>query len=131
MRDARVLLGMTQHELASLATVSQASISRLERDPGSWTPLNTIERVRAALRRTLRPEERGHLRPDLREALFGDGAAMNAGATAPLPLVADTLLDALARIALRVDGRHRPAFLQVVEAAADAMERPALGRRAS
>jgi hypothetical protein len=58
-------------------------------------------------------------------------------APAPAPLVADTLLDELARIALRVDGRHRPAFLQVVEAAADAMERPAvapqslLGRRAS
>jgi hypothetical protein len=114
--------------------VSQASISRLEREPGSWTPLSTIERVRAALRHTLGPEERRRLRPDVRDVLFGEGGPVDAGdreATAPIPLVADTLLDALARIALRVDGRHRPAFLQVVEAAADAMERPALGRRAS
>jgi hypothetical protein len=51
--------------------------------------------------------------------------------TMPTPLVADTLVDALVRIALRVDHRRRPAFLGVVEAAAEAMERPMLRAVAS
>jgi transcriptional regulator with XRE-family HTH domain len=121
------LLGLTQYELAAMAQVSQPAISRLEREANAWTPLATVERVRAALDRAL-GANRARLGPRAVHML-GVGHEMppatgTVHAATPEPLVADTLVDALVRIALRVDRRQRPAFLGVVEAAAEAMERP-------
>jgi DNA-binding XRE family transcriptional regulator len=126
VRRVRLFLGLTQQQLAEIAGVSQGSISRVERLAAAATPLLTVVRVQTALRTALAGVDPGLLSPDLRRFIEGQPAML--GTTLPPSeggaVVHDVVLDTVMRIVRRVPPAQRPAFLQIVEAAAAALLRP-------
>lgn len=125
VRRVRLFLGLTQQQLAEIAGVSQGSISRVERLAAAATPLLTVVRVQTALRTALAGVDPGLLAPDLRRFIEGQ-PDMLAGTlpAADGAIVQDPVLDTVMRIVRRVPPAQRPAFLQIVEAAAAALLRP-------
>jgi transcriptional regulator with XRE-family HTH domain len=65
LRRARLFLGMSQAEVASMAGVSQGAMSRLEHGKGLETPMSVVLRLHAAIARSLRAYDRRLLDDDL------------------------------------------------------------------
>jgi transcriptional regulator with XRE-family HTH domain len=126
VRRVRTFLGLTQHQLAEIAGVSQGSISRVERLAAAATPLLTVVRVQTALRTALSAVDPSLLSPDLRRFIEGqpDVLAGALPATQTGAVVQDPVLDTVMQIVRRVPAAQRQAFLQIVEAAAAALLRP-------
>lgn len=126
VRRVRVFLGLTQQQLAQIAGVSQGSISRVERLAAAATPLLTVVRVQTALRTALVGVDPSLLSPDLRRFIDAHPNTLGAGQLPAEtdPVVQDQVLDTVMRIVRRVPSAQRPAFLQIVEAAAAALLRP-------
>jgi transcriptional regulator with XRE-family HTH domain len=116
-RALREFLGLSQNELARLAGVNQASISRLEAGRGLSTPIVVAVKVHRALVERLRRVDPALLRDDVRRMLGRTRRREGAvPATADDPELAELL--ALYR---GLDARERPALLAVVHAAAKAL----------
>jgi transcriptional regulator with XRE-family HTH domain len=126
VRRVRRFLGLTQQQLAQLAGVSQGSISRVERLAAAATPLLTVVRVQAALRTALAGVDPTLLSPDLRRFIEEQPDALTVARPAMEgAVVQDAVLDTVMQIVRRIPAAQRPAFLQIVEAAAAALLRPA------
>ncbi len=126
VRRVRLFLGLTQQQLAQLAGVSQGSISRVERLAAAATPLLTVVRVQAALRSALAGVDPTLLSPDLRRFIEEQPDALTVSRPATGgAVVQDAVLDTVMQIVRRIPPAQRPAFLQIVEAAAAAILRPA------
>lgn len=126
VRRVRLFLGLTQFQLATLAGVSQGSISRVERLAAAATPLLTVVRVQAALRAALAGVDPALLSPELRRFIEEqpDASSVTRPAMARGAVVQDPVLDTVMQIVRRIPVAQRPAFLQIVEAAAAALLRP-------
>src|SRR5262245_34408486 len=119
VRRVREFVGLSQGQLAEMAGVSQAAVSRLEAGRGLATPLLLLMKVYVPLARALRGLDPGMLNEDLRWLLEVDqrlGLAPGEVAERTLPVTGDPGLEEMVRLFQRLPGRRREPLLLVARA---------------
>ena len=119
VRRVREFVGLSQGQLAELAGVSQAAVSRLEAGRGLATPLLLLMKVYVPLARTLRGLDPAMLNDDLRWILELDerlGLAPGGEGNPTLPLTSDPGLEEMIRLYQRLPERRREPLLLVARA---------------
>jgi transcriptional regulator with XRE-family HTH domain len=118
----REFLGLSQEELARMASVSQGAISRFENGRGLATPLLVVMKISDALHSALARLDPASLSPEARRIVEqahhlpgpdGDYVAY--------PLASDGGVEEVLRVYHSVPQRHRPQFLVVLKATASAL----------
>ena len=119
VRRVREFVGLSQAQLAEMAGVSQAAVSRLEAGRGLATPLVLLMKVYMPLARALRALDPATLNEDLRWLLEVDrrlGLAPEGGATHPVRVTGDPGLEEVVRLYQRLPERRREPLLLVARA---------------
>jgi transcriptional regulator with XRE-family HTH domain len=120
IRRARELVGLSQEQLARLADVSQAAISRIESGRGLATPLRVAVSIQVALVDKLRTVDPAILSDDLRGVM----QARQFVVLQPGGAASDPGLSELIGFFRSLSDNLRERLLSVAEAAASAFARP-------
>src|SRR5262245_10340678 len=117
VRRVREFVGLSQGQLAELAHVSQAAVSRLEAGRGLATPLLLLMKVYVPLARALRGLDPAMLNDDLRWILEFDEhlnlAPQDGNARVVSPVTSDPGLEEIIRLYQRIPERRRGSLLVV------------------
>ena len=118
MRRVREFLARSQAQLARVAGVSRAAVSRLEADQGLATPFLVVVKVQGALAAGLRAVDRAILGDELRAMAEAEHIVFAVDGVAQAPsLAADPGLDELIRLYRGVPARPRAKLLAVFRTA--------------
>jgi transcriptional regulator with XRE-family HTH domain len=127
VRRIRELVGYSQEQLAQLAGVSQAAVSRLEAGRGLATPLLLLMKVYVPLARALRGLDSSMLNEDIRWVLEIDQRLQlvpSASRNGAMPVTHDPGLEEMIRLYQRMPSSLREPLIVVARAmAAEARDR--------
>lgn len=118
----REFLGLSQEELARMAGVSQGAISRFENGRGLATPLLVVMKISDALHGALARLDPASLSPEAQRIVaMSHHLPGPDGAYVAYPLASDSGVEEILRVYHSVPQRHRPQFLLVIKATANAL----------
>jgi transcriptional regulator with XRE-family HTH domain len=123
LRRLRTFLGLSQHEVARAAGLSQATVSRLEMGRGISTPFVVVLQVTLTLLNALRALDPSAMSDDLRDLLDlrRSLAPLLDGEEIATPPLTNPDVEELVRLHATVQGESRTLFLDAVRALAAAL----------
>ena len=123
LRRIRTFLGLSQHEVAQAAGVSQATVSRLEIGRGTSTPFVVVLQVTLTLVNALRALDPSALSDDLRDLLDAQRllAPLLDDDEAAVPALTNPDVEEIVRLQAAIPGQSRALFLRAVRALAGAL----------
>ena len=125
-RRLRQLLGLSEGQVAELAQLSQASVSRFENGSGLSTPLLVAVKIHGALAAQLRQADPQVLTDEVRQFLERmESLALPTSSATSAPRVRSLLVEPafenVIRRCSRISDERRRAFVAVMDAVAEAL----------